>query len=87
MLQYITGGGAGSMFGTFGRWGIARNRGGGLGTSACGDLANGGWKRRRARVGTITLLVLQMTLLLQIEKIGLDHHIPIIVFTQKKYSK
>ena len=38
-------------------------------------------------LSTITLLVLQMTLLLQIEKIGLDHHIPIIVFTQKKYSK
>ena len=39
------------------------------------------------KISTITLLVLQMTLLLQIEKIGLDHHIPIIVFTQKKYSK
>ena len=36
---------------------------------------------------TITLLVLQMTPLLQIEKIGLDHHIPIIVFAPKKYGK
>ena len=37
--------------------------------------------------GTITLLVLQMTPLMQIEKIALDHHIPIIISTQKKYSK
>ena len=36
---------------------------------------------------TITLLVLQMTPLMQIEKIALDHHIPIIISTQKKYSK
>ena len=43
-------------------------------------------KNERYGPNTITLLVLQMTLLLQIEKIGLNHHIPIIVFTQKKYS-
>jgi hypothetical protein len=39
LLQYITGGGAGSTLSTFGRWGIARKRGGGSGAGVRGDLA------------------------------------------------
>jgi hypothetical protein len=42
MLQYIVGGGTGSMSSTFGRWGMVRKRGVGrltAGVSVTGDLA------------------------------------------------